>query len=106
MSAMGIGISCGASAESIRAGASNFKGVEHRLEFVAEINGMKFYNDSKATNVDAAIKCIEAFDGGVNLRLGGKRKGGDYSPLAPPVRPRRPHVTLIGARADKMAAAL
>jgi len=106
MSAMGIGIACGASAESMRAGASNFKGVEHRLEFVAEINGMKFYNDSKATNVDAAIKCIEAFDGGVNLILGGKDKGGDYSPLAPPVRARCSNVILIGAAADKIAAAL
>ena len=58
----------------MRAGVRSFKGVEHRLEFVAEINGVKFYNDSKATNVDAAIKCIEAFDGGVNVILGGKDK--------------------------------
>jgi UDP-N-acetylmuramoylalanine--D-glutamate ligase len=106
MSALAIGIACGASVESMRAGARNFKGVEHRLEFVAEINGVKFYNDSKATNVDAAIKCIEAFDGGVNLILGGKDKGGDYSPLAPPVRARCSNVILIGAAADKIAAAL
>src|SRR5262245_56186492 len=104
MSAMGIGISCGASAESIRAGASNFKGVEHRLEFVAEISGVKFYNDSKATNVDAAIKCIEAFDGGVNVILGGKDKGGDYSPLAPVARARCSNVILIGPAAYKIAA--
>jgi UDP-N-acetylmuramoylalanine--D-glutamate ligase len=106
MSALAIGIACGASAESMRAGVRNFKGVEHRLEFVAEINGVKFYNDSKATNVDAAIKCIEAFDGGVNVILGGKDKGGDYSPLAPVARARCSNVILIGAAADKIAAAL
>jgi UDP-N-acetylmuramoylalanine--D-glutamate ligase len=106
MSALAIGIACGASSESMRAGVRNFKGVEHRLEFVAEINGVKFYNDSKATNVDAAIKCIEAFDGGVNVILGGKDKGGDYSPLAPLVRARCSNVILIGAAADQIAAAL
>jgi UDP-N-acetylmuramoylalanine--D-glutamate ligase len=106
MSALAIGIACGASTESMRAGVRNFKGVEHRLEFVAEINGVKFYNDSKATNVDAAIKCIEAFDGGVNVILGGKDKGGDYSPLAPLVRARCSNVILIGAAADQISAAL
>src|SRR5262249_27431925 len=58
MSALAAGLACGASIESMRAGVRDFKGVEHRLEFVAEIDGVKFYNDSKATNVDAAIKCI------------------------------------------------
>jgi UDP-N-acetylmuramoylalanine--D-glutamate ligase len=106
MSALAIGVACGASAEPMRAGVRNFKGVEHRLEFVAEINGVKFYNDSKATNVDAAIKCIEAFDGGVNVILGGKDKGGDYSPLVPLARARCSNVILIGAAADKIAAAL
>jgi UDP-N-acetylmuramoylalanine--D-glutamate ligase len=106
MSALAAGIACGASLDSMRAGVSDFKGVEHRLEFVAEINGVKFYNDSKATNVDAAIKCIEAFDGGVNVILGGKDKGGDYAPLAPLVRARCSNVILIGAAADKIAAAL
>ena len=106
MSALAVGIACGASTDSMRAGVRNFKGVEHRLEFVAEINGVKFYNDSKATNVDAAIKCIEAFDDGVNVILGGKDKGGDYSPLAPVARARCSNVILIGAAADKIAAAL
>src|SRR5262245_30563755 len=106
MSALAIGIACGASADSVRAGVRDFKGVEHRLEFVAEIGGVKFYNDSKATNVDAAIKCIEAFEGGVNVILGGKDKGGDYSPLAPVARARCSNVILIGAAADKIAAAL
>jgi UDP-N-acetylmuramoylalanine--D-glutamate ligase len=106
MSALAVGMACGASTEAMRAGVRNFKGVEHRLEFVAEINGVKFYNDSKATNVDAAIKCIEAFDGGVNVILGGKDKGGDYSPLTPVALARCSNIILIGAAADKIAAAL
>src|SRR5262245_26086263 len=106
MSALAVGLACGASIDSMRAGVRDFKGVEHRLEFVAEIGGVKFYNDSKATNVDAAIKCIEAFDGGVNVILGGKDKGGDYAPLARRVRERCSNVILIGAAADKIAAAL
>lgn len=87
-----------------------FKGVEHRLEFVADINGVRFYNDSKATNVDAAIKCLEAFPAtdpkSVIVILGGKDKGSDYAPLAPLVRERCAQVILIGAAADKIAAAL
>jgi len=106
MSALAVGIACGAPPDSMRRSVRDFKGVEHRLEFVAEINGVKFYNDSKATNVDAAIKCIEAFDGGVNVILGGKDKGGDYAPLAALVRARCSNVILIGAAADKIAAAL
>ena len=106
MAALAAGLACGASADSRRQTVRNFKGVEHRLEFVAELNGVKFYNDSKATNVDAAIKCLEAFPGGVIVILGGKDKGGDYAPLAPLVRERCEHVILIGAAADKIGAAL
>ena len=110
MAALAAGLACGAACrslgDSMRQTVRNFKGVEHRLEFVAEINGVKFYNDSKATNVDAAIKCLEAFSGGVIVILGGKDKGGDYLPLAPLVRQRCEHVILIGAAADKIAAAL
>jgi UDP-N-acetylmuramoylalanine--D-glutamate ligase len=106
MAALAAGLACGVSPDSMRQTVRNFKGVEHRLEFVAEINGVKFYNDSKATNVDAAIKCLEAFAGGVIVILGGKDKGSDYAPLAPIVRERCEHVILIGAAADKIGAAL
>jgi UDP-N-acetylmuramoylalanine--D-glutamate ligase len=106
MAAVAAGLACGASVDSMRQTVRNFKGVEHRLEFVAEINGVKFYNDSKATNVDAASKCLEAFAGGVIVILGGKDKGGDYAPLARLVSERCEHVILIGAAADKIAAAL
>src|SRR5207253_675452 len=92
MAALGVGLVCGASPEAMRATIRNFKGVEHRLEFVTEINGVKFYNDSKATNVDAAIKSLEAFTNGVIVILGGKDKGSDYAPLASLVRERCEHV--------------
>jgi UDP-N-acetylmuramoylalanine--D-glutamate ligase len=106
MAALGAGIVCGVPSESMRATIRAFSGVEHRLEFAGEIAGVKFYNDSKATNVDAAIKSLEAFAEGVIVLLGGKDKGGDYRPLAPLIQKRCRHVILIGAAADKIAAAL
>ncbi len=106
MAALAAGLACGAPVDSMRQTVRKFKGVEHRLEFVTELNGVKFYNDSKATNVDATIKCLEAFPAGVIVILGGKDKGSDYAPLAPLVRERCEHVILIGAAADKIAAAL
>ena len=59
----------------------NFKAVEHRLEYVATIRGVEYYNDSKATNVDATIKALESFPGNIHLILGGKDKGSDYTVL-------------------------
>lgn len=106
MSALAVGLACGVVPESMRATIRQFKGVEHRLEFVAEISGVKYYNDSKATNVDAAIKSLEAFPNGITVILGGKDKGGDFTPLAPLVKARCEHVILIGAAAEKIASAL
>jgi len=83
-----------------------FPGVEHRLEFVAEISGVSFFNDSKATNVDATIKALEAFSGGLFVILGGKDKGSDYAPLIPLLRERAKLVLLIGAASEKIAAQL
>src|SRR5262249_52595512 len=68
--------------EAIRKAIREFKGVEHRIEFVAEISGIKFYNDSKATNVDSTLKALESFSGNIILILGGKDKGSDYTKLA------------------------
>jgi UDP-N-acetylmuramoylalanine--D-glutamate ligase len=106
MSSLAVGLACRVSPESMRETIRNFKGVEHRLEFIDEINGVKFYNDSKATNVDAALKSIEAFPGGLIVILGGKDKGSDYAPLARLLRERGEHVILIGAAAPKIARAL
>jgi len=83
-----------------------FEGVEHRIEFVTEISGVRFYNDSKATNVDSTIKAIEAFDRNLILILGGKDKGSDYTVLGPLIRERVKHIVLIGAASDKIAAQL
>jgi UDP-N-acetylmuramoylalanine--D-glutamate ligase len=96
----------GAAPEEIASGVRSFPGVEHRLEFVAEIGGVSFFNDSKATNVDAAIKALEAFPGGLFIILGGKDKGSDYAPLVPLLRSRAKLVLLIGAAAEKIAAQL
>ncbi|MDP9267560.1 MAG: UDP-N-acetylmuramoyl-L-alanine--D-glutamate ligase [Acidobacteriota bacterium] len=79
-----------------------FHAVEHRLEFVANINGVEYYNDSKATNVDATIKALESFAGGIHLILGGKDKGSDYSVLNPLLRERVKRVYTVGAAAAKI----
>jgi UDP-N-acetylmuramoylalanine--D-glutamate ligase len=96
----------GAEPAEIAAGVRSFPGVEHRLEFVAEISGVSFFNDSKATNVDATIKALEAFSGGLFVILGGKDKGGDYAPLIPLLHDRARLVLLIGAASEKIAAQL
>ena len=106
MATLAIGLACGVEPDSMRKTISEFKGVEHRLEFVAEIDGVKFYNDSKATNVDSTIKALEAFESDVIIILGGKDKGSDYAPLAPLVRERCEQVILIGTATEKIAAAL
>src|SRR3712207_5420123 len=82
-----------------------FAPVEHRLERVAEVRGVVFYNDSKATNVDAAVKALEAFDdlaGRVVLILGGRGKNAPYAPLAPLVRERARAVVTVGEDAPRI----
>jgi UDP-N-acetylmuramoylalanine--D-glutamate ligase len=93
----------GAGPAAIANGIKTFKGVEHRLEFVAEVSGVQFYNDSKATNVDAAVKAIEAFPGPLIVILGGKDKGSPYTPLRELLHERARMAILIGAAAHKIA---
>jgi UDP-N-acetylmuramoylalanine--D-glutamate ligase len=93
----------GAPASAIASGVKTFRAVEHRLEFVAQIGGVEFYNDSKATNVDAALKAVEAFPGPLIVILGGKDKGSPYTPLREPLQQRGRLALLIGAAADKIA---
>ncbi len=92
----------GVNAKSIGDAVRSFKGVEHRLEFVAEVRGARYYNDSKATNVDATLKALDAFAGRIMIILGGKDKGSDYTLLQNPLRERAILVLLIGAAADKI----
>ena len=93
----------GCPAEKIRDAVRAFKAVEHRLEFVAEIAGVRYFNDSKATNVDATIKALESFPANIHLILGGKDKGSDYSVLNSLLRERVKQVYTIGAAAEKIA---
>ncbi len=92
----------GVSAEAIASAVRDFRAVEHRLEFVAEIKGVHYFNDSKATNVDATMKAIAAFTGGVHLILGGKDKNSDYTLLRPLLEERVAAVYTIGAAAEKI----
>jgi UDP-N-acetylmuramoylalanine--D-glutamate ligase len=86
----------------IRRAVMAFKAVEHRLEFVATVRGVEYYNDSKATNVDATIKALESFPANIHLILGGKDKGSDYSVLNDLLRQRVKFVYTIGAAAEKI----
>ena len=92
----------GCAAERIRTAVREFQAVEHRLEFVATIRGVDYYNDSKATNVDATIKALESFPANIHLILGGKDKGSDYTVLNDLVRKRVKAVYTIGAAAEKI----
>jgi UDP-N-acetylmuramoylalanine--D-glutamate ligase len=92
----------GVSSDAIRSAVAGFHAVEHRLEFVRELDGVRYFNDSKATNVDATAKAVEAFPGGVFLILGGKDKDSDYAVLGPLLRARVKTVITIGSAAEKI----
>lgn len=92
----------GADAAAIAKGVRSFSGVEHRLEFVGEIGGVRYYNDSKATNVDATLKALDAFTGRILIILGGKDKGSDYTVLQKPLREKAILALLIGAASEKI----
>jgi UDP-N-acetylmuramoylalanine--D-glutamate ligase len=102
LAAVCAGALVGCAAEKIRQAVHDFKAVEHRLEFVATIRGVDYYNDSKATNVDATIKALESFPANIHLILGGKDKGSDYSVLNDLLRQRVKRVYTIGAAAAKI----
>lgn len=105
LAAFAAGLAVGASADSMRETVQNFKGVEHRIEYVAEIDGVKFYNDSKATSVDAALKALEALSeesGKTVLILGGRGKNAPYAPLVPLVEKTVRALVLIGEDADNI----
>jgi UDP-N-acetylmuramoylalanine--D-glutamate ligase len=92
----------GIASETIRASVASFHAVEHRLERVRTLRGVEYYNDSKATNVDATLKAVASFPGGIHLILGGKDKNSDYTLLAPLLRERVAAVYTIGSAAEKI----
>jgi UDP-N-acetylmuramoylalanine--D-glutamate ligase len=96
----------GVGAAAIRRGIGRFRAVEHRIEFVRDLRGVQFYNDSKGTNVASTIKALESFDERVVLIAGGKGKGQDFAPLAETARGRVAHAVVIGEDGPRIAAAL
>jgi UDP-N-acetylmuramoylalanine--D-glutamate ligase len=103
LAAVAMTMVAGCTPQQVRQAVNEFRAVEHRLELVANINGVTFYNDSKATNVDATVKALESFPGNIHIILGGKDKGSDYSVLNPLLRERVKRAYLIGAAAEKIA---
>jgi UDP-N-acetylmuramoylalanine--D-glutamate ligase len=102
LAAVCSGVLMGCAPEKVRQAVHDFKAVEHRLEFVATVAGVDYYNDSKATNVDATIKALESFPANIHLILGGKDKGSDYTVLNDLIRQRVKGVYTIGAAAAKI----
>ena len=109
LAALAAGLACGASPEAMRETVRQFQPVEHRLELVAEIGGVEFYNDSKATNVDAAVKALEAFTdapGQVVLLLGGRGKNAPYAPFAALLEKKARALVLVGEDAARIESEL
>jgi UDP-N-acetylmuramoylalanine--D-glutamate ligase len=106
MAAAAAALSMGLDRDAVREGLRGFAGVPHRLERVAEIGGVRFVNDSKATNVASATVGLRAFAGGVHAILGGSDKGEPFAPLLDPVRERCVACYPIGATADRLATEL
>jgi len=102
LAGVAVGMLAGIEPAQIRKAVAGFKAVEHRLEFVATVRGVDYYNDSKATNVDATIKALESFPGRIHLILGGKDKGSDYTLLNDLLEQRVKRVYTIGAAAAKI----
>jgi UDP-N-acetylmuramoylalanine--D-glutamate ligase len=106
MAAASAALAMGLDRDAVREGLRSFAGVPHRLEQVAEIGGVRFVNDSKATNVASAVVGIDAFEGGVHAILGGSEKNEPFAPLLGPLRERASACYLTGATADRLAAEL
>jgi UDP-N-acetylmuramoylalanine--D-glutamate ligase len=109
LASLAAGLACGASPESMRDTVRQFRGVEHRIEFVDELAGVKFYNDSKATSVDATLKALEALSedkGKIVLILGGRGKNAPYAPLVDLIKQAVRKIIVIGEDAENIASQL
>jgi len=96
----------GVSPDAIRSAIGRFRGVAHRIEWVRDLAGVKYYNDSKGTNVDSTLRALESFSEPIVLIAGGKGKGQDFRPLAAAARGHVAHAVLIGEDGGKIGAAL
>ena len=106
LAAAAVACVAGADFEAIARAVREFRAVEHRLEFVREVRGVEFFNDSKATNIDAAQKSLEAFERPVLAILGGRYKGGDFAALTPVVERHAKAIFAIGEARERIVAAL
>jgi UDP-N-acetylmuramoylalanine--D-glutamate ligase len=106
MAAIAAAKCAGVSRRAIETALEEFPGLEHRLEFVREKDGVRYYNDSKGTNVGAVVKSLASFSAPVMLLAGGVDKGGDYGPLAEGVKQKVRRLVLFGAAKQVIAAAL
>lgn len=109
LASLAAGLACGASPDSMRRTIADFRGVEHRIEYAGERAGVSFYNDSKATSVDATMKALEALsegDGKIVVILGGRGKNAPYAPLVPLIRSSVRTLVLIGEDADNIESQL
>jgi UDP-N-acetylmuramoylalanine--D-glutamate ligase len=102
MAAIGTALICGVPQEQIQRSLESFEGLEHRLEWVGEWNGVSVYNDSKATNVASALRALLSLDEPIILLAGGRDKGGDYSLLRGPIKERAKALILMGEAKEKM----
>ena len=106
MAALASTLLMGCDAGQALAAVEAFAGLPHRMEFVREVHGVAWYEDSKGTNVGSVVKSLESFDSGITLIAGGKDKGGEYTPLADLVTERVSHLILIGEAKERMHNAL
>ena len=106
MAAAAVTLARGVDPEAVAAGLRSFRGLRHRLEEVATVNGVLYVNDSKATNVASALVGIDSFPGGVHVILGGRSKGGAFTELVPAVAERCRAAYLIGETGPELRAAL
>lgn len=109
LAALAAGSACGVSLDSMQEAVQNFTGVEHRMEFVTRIDGVNFYNDSKATSVDATVKALSALEGESGktvLILGGRGKRAPYDPLAGLIERSVRTLIVIGEDGDNIASQL
>ncbi len=106
MAAAAVCLARGIDSDAVASGLRSFRGVAHRLEPIATVDGVAYVNDSKATNVASALVALRAYDHGVHLIAGGRGKRQDFTPLAPLVATRCSAVYLIGEAAPELAGAL
>lgn len=96
----------GATEEGARSAVGNFKGLPHRIEFVAAVDDVRYFDDSKATNVDSVVRALECFNGPVILIMGGRDKGGDYGVLEDGIRRRVKMLVVMGEAKEAIKSAL